>query len=131
MGWDDHIGRLMHRRRSIARAVIVCLCGIALLLGAMPGAVRSASAIAHPDDVTLRASAVVETDHSKPSHPCKRGAVAAPIGACAAAGFSAGLATAGIEHLPPAVTAAQPGPRPYAGLAPQWRGYPPDRPPRS
>jgi hypothetical protein len=131
MGWDGHIGRLMRRRRSIVRAVIVCLCGVALVLGALPGAVPGASAASHPDEITLRASTVVETDRSKPSHPCKRGAVAAPIGACAAAGFAAGLAAAGVEHMPPAATGAQPGLRPYASLAHQWRGYPPDRPPRS
>jgi len=38
---------------------------------------------------------------------------------------------ASFDDAPPAVIGAQLGPRPYPSLAHQWRGGPPDRPPRS
>ena len=131
MGWGDHIGRRTERRRSIARAIVLCMCALALVLGSLPGAVRGASAASHPDGMTRRASTTMEAGRSTQRHPCKRGVAAAPIGACTVFGFTAGLPGAGVDDAPPAVTGAQLGPRPYPGLTHQWRGGPPDRPPRS
>ena len=54
MGRGDHICRLMDRRRSIARAVILCICGIALVLGSLSGAIRGASAASHSNDIISR-----------------------------------------------------------------------------
>jgi hypothetical protein len=107
------------------------MCAVALVFGSLPGAVRGASGASHPDGMTQRASTMMEADRSTQRHPCKRGVAAAPIGACTVFGFFAGLPGAGVDHAPPAVTGAQLGPRPYPSLAHQWRGSPPDRPPRS
>lgn len=130
MGRGDHICKLMDRRRSIARAVILCVCGIALVLGSLSGAIQGASAASHSNDIISRSLTTLQTDRSM-QHPCKRGVAAAPVGACAISGFSAALPTAGFVHAPPAVASGRLGLGRYASLAHQWRGFPPDRPPRA
>jgi hypothetical protein len=119
----------MERRRSIARALVMCICGIALVFGSLSDVIRGASAAPHAKDIISSSLTVLQTDHSG-QHPCKRGAAVAPVGACAVSGFSAGLPTAGFVHAPPAVAGGRLDLGRYASLAHQWRGFPPDRPPR-
>ena len=119
----------MERRRSIARALVMCICGIALVFGSLSDVIRGASAASHSKDIISRSLTVLQTDRSM-QHPCKRGVAVAPIGACAISGFSAGLPISGFVHAPPAVAGGRLGLGRYASLAHQWRGFPPDRPPR-
>jgi len=103
--------------------------GVALLFGAAlipdassPPASSEAQAIQAP-------STFIEAGHTAPAHPCHRSG-AAPVGSCAVAGFSAGLTVSSIEFTRPVATDVWPR-LAYASLAQQWRGIPPDRPPRS
>jgi len=116
-------------RRAAALAVLV-LCSLALLLGSLTSPVAAEPAGVHHRDVASPTLVVVEADRSAPAHPCKRGAMSAPTGACATSGFAAGLSVVLAEH----VAATQTGSRfipAQIDLAQQWRGFPPDRPPRS
>lgn len=127
----DQVSRSKSRWYSTARFIVLLVFGVVLLIGSLPSAVRSVSAVPLVSEPTPYASTAMETDRSAVAHPCKRGAVAGSIGTCVASGFSAGLPATGIERAMPAVTISQLGPRPYTSLVHQWLGFPPDRPPRS
>jgi hypothetical protein len=116
--------------RSIARKAVLCACAIAMALGS-PAVVSAAVASTPQSAVVLSAPMQVEADHATPQHhPCKRGAATVPAGSCAVSGYSAGLSPASVEHLSPVLTGARLDLRLRAGPAHQWRGLPPDRPPR-
>ena len=125
------VGRSKSRWHSTAWFIILLVFGVVLVIGSFPSEVRSVSAAPLVSELTPYASTAMETYRSAGAHPCKRGAVAGSNGTCVASGFSAGLPATSIERAMPTVTISQLGPRPYTSLVHQWRGFPPDRPPRS
>jgi hypothetical protein len=81
-------------------------------------------------EAASRAAVVAEADRSAHPHPCQRGAISTPTGSCATSGFAAGLPATVVEHATPGETGSRLA-LSRVDLAQQWRGFPPDRPPRS
>jgi hypothetical protein len=130
MRWGAFIGGLMGRQCAVALAIVPVVCGLALVLASFSIAVGATPAAYRHGDVASRTVVVAQTDRSAHQHPCKRGTTSAPTASCSASGFAAGLSVAVVEHVPPEETGAGLAVA-RADLAPQWRGCPPDRPPRS
>jgi hypothetical protein len=132
MGWTGHFGRLASWRCFAARTIVAGLCGVALLIGTLPEFADVATTAPHSAQFAQLNPALLEADHTaQAQHPCKRSALAAAMGSCAVSGASAGLVDSGADVATPILVTMQLPPVSYASLAPQWRGAPPDRPPRS
>ncbi len=135
MSQADPVRRTTLRRHYVFRFVSLWFFGIVLALAALaiqpsPAASRAMPATSSSHEIALQLQPVMAT-HRSAQHPCGRGVASVIPGACAISAASAGLIAGNVEQMSPTLTATSLNPKPFASLPHQWRGGPPDRPPRS
>jgi len=110
-----------------ARILVVCFL---VALGAALSAAHGAASASGAEARQTHAALVVHEGHAPARHPCNGGRAPSSTGACTAPGPMIGLAAHDGDRIIPPRTPSQRRVLSWSAVDAQWRGLPPDRPPR-